>query len=381
MEKSTQQSAKFNSLDTLRGVAALLVFFYHFQSVNPQIAIPDWLALSGKAGHVGLDIFFVLSGFLIFRSLFMHGVNKEYFVRRLNRIAPIYYFSIAVVLLFIDSSYLFSIDGWTNIASHLFFLQIFSTSTYYGINPVLWSLSVEFIFYLFIPLFFLLCGQKNWRIYTCLFLMVAISYVYRYLIMDFYSQWDTTQRIIYTENFIGRLDQFAFGMLASLLTIKVGASKFFQEKAKYLIPSISLLLSIIGAAGIVVGMMLFDEYQSGFREIVSLQVFLHSFIALSAALLIFGLSNSFKIISYILGHKIFTIVGIISYSVYIWHLIIIEQVKKLANNQDLFGNDLIISLSLTLVFSAITYYFIERNFLAQNKYHEKVPYLTSVLRK
>jgi len=358
MQKS---SLKFDSLDTLRGVAALFIFVYHFHTTFTQTYIPKALALTGEAGHVGLDVFFVLSGFLIFRSLYLHGVNKRYFIRRLLRIAPIYYFSLLVVLLFIDQSYFFSLSGLYNIFSHLFFLQSFSSATYHGINPVLWSLSVELIFYLFLPIMFIICRKKNKWIILGILLMIATCYFYRFGIMAYYGQWDATQRMIYTENFIGRLDQFAFGMLASLITIKIGAAKF--------LPKLSLLLITIGCGGIIWGMMCFEKYQSGFRDILMLQVFLHSAIGLSAAFLIFGLSNTYKIISKVIGNKIFAFVGIISYSFYIWHPIIIEQIKKLSEQINLFGNEFLISFLVTLSFSTITYYFIERIFLAKKKYN------------
>lgn len=354
-------SQKFASLDAVRGLAALLVFLFHFWSGFPDAPFPQILDLFGTAGHVGLDIFFVLSGFLIFRSLFLNGVNKEYFVRRFLRIAPIYYFSLFAVLIFIDRSYFFSAGGWQNIVSHLFFLQSFSEQTYYGINPVLWSLSVEWIFYLFLPLFFLLCGQSSRKMLWGIFLMMGVCWVYRFWITGYYGDWDSTQRIIYTENFIGRLDQFAFGMLASWSILKN------DWKASW--PGLFALA--LGLGGLFWSMELFAQFKSGFRDVMVLQVFLHSLTGVSAALVLWGLSLSGQGLSRVVGNPVLRFLGLISYSFYIWHLLVIEAVKKLTPHLDLHGQELLLTLFLTLGLSTFSYFLIERPFLRRKIYRQQ----------
>lgn len=364
-----QSPNKFEALDTLRGLAAFLVFVFHFHGAfQGKFAIPGVLQLAGESGHVGLDIFFVLSGFLIFRSLYLHGVNKQYFVRRFLRIAPIYYFSLIFVLLFIDHSYFFSLQGLWNIVSHSLFFQSFSSATYYGINPVLWSLSIELLFYIFLPIFFLITRHKIKRMIWGIVFMIEICLIYRLGITAFYSHWDATQRIIYTENLIGRFDQFAFGMLASLATLKIGMAKSLSKKASNFLKTLALALIVIGSGGVVFGMTIFEKYQSNFRDVLFLQVFLHSFVGLATAFLIFGLSNSFSIISKIIGNKVFAFLGVISYSFYIWHVIIIDQSVKLSGKIGLFSYEFLLVFLAILVFSSITYFFIERRYLAKKKY-------------
>lgn len=366
-------ASKFDALDTLRGLAAFSVFVYHFHSLSPNGAgVPSVLKLMGEAGHIGLDLFFVLSGFLIFRSVYLHGVNKQYFIRRFLRIAPIYYFSLIFVLIFIDQSYFFSLQGVWNIVSHLFFFQSFSSATYYGINPVLWSLSVELIFYLFLPLFFLVTKHKDTRIALGLILMILLCWTYRFEITNYYDQWDSTQRIIYTENFIGRLDQFALGMLASFATLKIGMAKSIRKRSSTAIKIIALLLIVLGTSGLILTMDIFAEYQAGFRDVLSLQVFLHSFVGLCAAFLIFGFSNSFNFISKIIGNKVFAFLGTISYSFYIWHYILTEHVLSFSQENKLVNHQFLITFLATLLLSTVTYLVIEKSFLAKKKYAPKV---------
>src|SRR5688572_9369775 len=80
----------YPALTSLRFLAALLVFLFHFPPVGPA-----WDVLGGE-GHVGVNIFFVLSGFLIalrYAEGFARGEIHvgEYFVRRAARILPLYY--------------------------------------------------------------------------------------------------------------------------------------------------------------------------------------------------------------------------------------------------------------------------------------------------
>lgn len=356
-------SNKLLGFDAVRGIAAMLVFLFHFWAIF-GIQKVTWqnfdFSSFFSAGHVGLDIFFVLSGFLIFRSLYEHGVNLKYFQRRVARLAPLYYLSLAICLIFLVPELFLSREGLWNIFSHLLFLQSFSEQTYYGINPVLWSLSVEMLFYLFLPVFFLITRKKTWAIIAGILTMIVITYIYRYQITQFYPNWTSVQKIIYTENFIGRLDQFAFGMLSSLLVIKL------ENSSKTWLKILSIILGCVAIAGIFYGIQIFHTLQGAFRDYLTLQIFLHSFLGFSTGLFLLSLSQTFTLLQRIMGNIILEFLGKISYSFYVWHLIIIEEVKKI-DLQSLYGNFLL-SLSLTLGLSILTYYLIERSFLLRKKY-------------
>jgi len=364
-EASVKSGVKLAGFNALRGLAAILVFVFHFWG----LARMGDVSLGGvdltnffDSGHVGLDMFFALSGFLIFRSIYRNGVNRQYFLRRLLRIAPIYYFSIIVVLIFLTPEGLTTVAGMWDVLSHALFVQSFSIDTYYGINPVLWSLSVEMLFYLFLPLFFLLSGRKGWRILLGICVMLGISYFYRNYMNNFHEVWNSTQRMIYTENFVGRLDQFAWGMLASFLVLKgEGLSVAWRKILNF----VSLPLIVIGFVGIYLGMDAFHVYKSSFRDIYFLQMFLHSLIALSASMVMFGFAYASKWFQFLVGNRVVGYAGMISYSFYIWHFVISEQVVKL--EVSLLWK-FVISFVLISLFSSVTYYLIERPFLKLKKY-------------
>jgi len=347
--------------DAVRGIAALLVFLFHFLTLNKLSALTAGgvdLTQVAQAGHIGLDIFFVLSGFLIFRSIYFNGVNWRYFQRRFVRIAPIYYFSLAFCVVFFGPKLGLDAVGLRNILSHVFFLQSFDPGTYYGINPVLWSLSIEMIFYAFLPLFFF-CTRRNarWIVVGCL-AMLAVTYWYRGWIMQFYGEWTIDQRVIGTENFIGRLDQFAFGILASFATISV------QQPGKAL-RWLSLPMMLVGIGGIAAGIQVFAVLQQYFRDILVCQLFLHSLIALSTAVFLFALAHTFPLLQRIIGNPLLEWLGRISYSFYIWHFLIIWRVAMLPLPV---ASRFFTALAYTVILSAASYFFVERPFLQRKKY-------------
>src|SRR5689334_18781579 len=91
-------SQKLHGLDHLRALAITLVFIFHYG----MFAHPDWAVTFGKFGWAGVDLFFVLSGYLIASQLFLKVANegrisfKEFFIKRFFRIIPAYLLVVAV---------------------------------------------------------------------------------------------------------------------------------------------------------------------------------------------------------------------------------------------------------------------------------------------
>jgi peptidoglycan/LPS O-acetylase OafA/YrhL len=153
-------------LDVLRGIAILSVFFFHglkwslpaTKFVGPHVA---QLEAAVSFGWLGVNLFFVLSGFLITGILIDTRTRENYwrsfYVRRALRILPLYLLVLVVLRLSFGVS-------WTMLALYLFYMANFTAALHVsgvGYGP-LWSLAVEEQFYLVWP--FVVRRLRNWSI-------------------------------------------------------------------------------------------------------------------------------------------------------------------------------------------------------------------------
>jgi peptidoglycan/LPS O-acetylase OafA/YrhL len=164
------------ALDGLRGVAVLWVIFFHAYVLRRSLGDP-WMGLAASsphlepvigAGYLGVDLFFLISGFLLALPWFVHGMRgepapsaREFYRRRVRRIVPAYY--VQLVLLFaLVVPLLRGWDYWRsdlyvdlyNLVAHATFLHNTTplSSGSMQVNGALWTLAVEAQFYLIIPL-------------------------------------------------------------------------------------------------------------------------------------------------------------------------------------------------------------------------------------
>jgi len=160
------------SLDTLRGMSALAVCWYHF-SGNSMIGDGP-IRASGTYGWLGVEVFFVISGFVIplalLRQRYSLSNYRTFLLKRVARLYPPYLASVALgfALLVIYSIYKgqprVNLD-LTDLLLHLGLLNDLFGRPW--LNSIYWSLAIEFQFYLMIGLFFpLLFSSEPWRRYV-----------------------------------------------------------------------------------------------------------------------------------------------------------------------------------------------------------------------
>ena len=185
---SIEDGGHIPALDGLRGVAILLVLVLHFAPYAPGLHPPTvlldrlYLRVSG-IGWTGVDLFFVLSGYLITGILYDTKGSKHYFrqfyARRFLRIFPLYYVALALFLIILPWPHSFdsvirelrgdAVWYWT----YLYNMRVAAT----GFLPSsalghFWSLAVEEQFYLIWPIAVLWLGRKH-LIVTCAVAVVA----------------------------------------------------------------------------------------------------------------------------------------------------------------------------------------------------------------
>lgn len=141
-------------LDWIRGVAALAVLASHILLFYPVDGAPDWIQ---HAGRVGVEVFFVLSGFLISLSWATKPVLSDYLVRRAKRILPLMWVVMAVIFFVLTPIFLkwslLDPRHWTVVLLHFLGLQSAIPVDIPGlfIGLPLWTLTIEICFYLVLP--------------------------------------------------------------------------------------------------------------------------------------------------------------------------------------------------------------------------------------
>ena len=156
---------KLSNVDALRGLGVAMVLLYH--TTYPYFS----------NFYLGVDLFFVLSGFLIFRTIIFSKTNNSfnlylYYKRRFLRVAPALVFVISACMIF---GYVFlapwelkdlSQQAFSSIifnSNHFFYLKEGYFNTVSAVKPLIhtWSLSVEFQFYLLAPILVIIIGSKS----------------------------------------------------------------------------------------------------------------------------------------------------------------------------------------------------------------------------
>jgi peptidoglycan/LPS O-acetylase OafA/YrhL len=139
------------SIDALRAAAAIGVVLIHVAQVFLLQGVVLRWALIGDAG---VSMFFVISGYLIMTSTLNapRFDRRRFLLQRGARLVPLYYASIAVALLVVDPTPLFTAGGRADVATHLVFLQGLAPGMRFSINGVWWTLTIEVMFYLLIAL-------------------------------------------------------------------------------------------------------------------------------------------------------------------------------------------------------------------------------------
>jgi len=176
-----------NNFDILRLILAFLVYFAHWNILTSQQSSNPVFHLSGYA----VDMFFIVSGFLVFWSFDNDQNIKHFYIKRFFRIFPLYAILIVLQTFFFI---VFSDGGFGQIVKYfvcnivfLNFLSpsvstIFSSLQVDAINGSLWTLKNEVVFYVLMPLLFRL--YKKWRLYFLamlylfsLFYMLVVDYL------------------------------------------------------------------------------------------------------------------------------------------------------------------------------------------------------------
>lgn len=333
-------------LQGLRAIAVLAVMVFHMNE--------EWL----PGGYLGVDVFFVLSGYLMALVLSRHqkiGWNgiKAFYARRLARIVPAAFVVAAVtapIVLFIllpfdmrdySASLVGLITGTLNImvANNIGYFSPLA-----DVQPLLhyWSLMVELHFYLLIPLVYWLSVRFKWPLLLLVTLLFAISLGY------------ANHRVYQAPNdAYYLLASRAWEFLAGVVLFLVG-NHLKAEKWKTAMPWIGLVV-------VLWGFIFFDSNYS--------HPSLYTVPFILGVLLLMWMPSQ-HLLANVLSSRPLVYLGDISYSVYLWHNILIVLVmQKIGELQPLHAGAIFI---VTLLLAHLTRIYIELPFLSKKKETKRI---------
>lgn len=340
-------------IDGLRAVAVTSVLFYHGNSA--------WL----PGGFIGVDVFFVISGFLI-SSIILGGIDRgrfsfaDFYARRIKRIFP----SLLVVLLAV------SLVGWLSLftdeyerlgkhvaagAAFLSNIILWKEAGYFDpaseLKPLLhlWSLGIEEQFYLIWPLLFFLLAKARRSPLAAIGVITLGSFA-----LNLYWVKDHEVRAFYLpvtrfwELSLGSLLAYAqvLGVKRSSASIR-GASNVLAGGAS---PSTQNRMAFCGLALLVVALVVLtkeDQYPGWLAALPTVGTFL-----------LIAAGNRCWINSRLLGNPLMVWIGLISYPLYLWHWPLLSFLRILSPTP-LSAATTLITLAVAVALAWLTYRYVE----------------------
>jgi peptidoglycan/LPS O-acetylase OafA/YrhL len=346
-------------IDGLRAIAVVSVILYH-----SEISLFSYQIFKG--GYLGVDIFFVISGYLI-TSIILKELKftgsfsfKNFYERRIRRIIPLLLLVILASTPF-AITYLLPAD-LIDYSKSILYSLVFSSNFYFhysgqeygaqdaAFKPLLhtWSLSIEEQYYILFPIIFFIIFQnlRKYIIHILIFLFLASL-----ILSDFGSKYYASLNFYVLPT---RAWELLSGSILAYFEIKYGK----RNKNKIL----NLLLPSFGLILIIFFIMIFDN-----------KIYHPSFYTLPLVIgtcLIIWFSNKIDIVTKLLSSKLFVSIGLISYSLYLWHYPIFAFYRYSFADGSIIKK-LFIFIGLIII-SMVSYIFIEKKFRNRNFEFKKI---------
>jgi peptidoglycan/LPS O-acetylase OafA/YrhL len=352
----------FPSVDILRGFAALSVLVYHVIETwgwneFPREGLLSWF----RIGWLGVDLFFVISGFVIgltaFADIDRHGAasfRARFWRRRLARIVPLYYLTSAFfVLLIVERPW--PDDFGLNVISHALFVHNLFPSFQGALNPPSWSLGVELQFYLFVMLVApWLRGRSG---VTWLVVMMVLAWIWRFAAF----QWLTplppareTDLWFATVQLPGALDEFAAGLLLAVFLRGDRGRRALTLLAGR--PAMIPLTAVAAGLAFWLAVLIHRAGPPFWQSVVTVTT-IRTPLAVAAALLLL-IACSLGSERWLRWSAPFRYLGTISYGIYLWHWIVLLLLHKADITQPVPG--LVLTLAITVVLATLSWHVLEK---------------------
>ena len=392
-------SIRLSGIEGLRGLAAGVVVFHHVASYLSGKDAGVLFEVSKLCAH-GLTLFFALSGFLLFKPFVEAIIGgaaapslKRYAMNRAVRIYPAYIVILVTVSVFIGAAFTggapelnmpdpvgFIHDPVMLIVNALIIQTYVPGFILTGIGPA-WSLTAEVLFYFLLPVIcwcmrrLVAAGVSKWvAILTPIGVLIATGITITIWaaglksgldpLAKYEASWGQTWSAVLERSFFGQADLFAYGMLAAVALVVLrtgGISMIVQPK---------VLITGCAVSGLVV------------LSLLAVPTLFGNAIGVAAGLLILGVTVPFmrqsrnrNSLASILEIAPLRYLGLISYSVYLWHVPVIWWLRERGftagpDPEGLLLNTVLIAFT-TLALAVVTFHVLENPAMKMNRKWQK----------
>ena len=287
-------------IDGLRGIAVLLVLIFHFDFFN-----------IGKAGFIGVDIFFVISGYLISKIIWS-GLDagafsfRQFYIRRIRRLAPPLFATLVLTVIFgvvvlLPQELISVAKEGVAALTYLSNIYYWQTLNYFGLQAGdsfflhAWSLAVEEQFYLFFPiLLFVLYRIFPKRRASPIWILAIASFILNLIMVGIKPE--ATFYLLPT-----RAWELLLGSVLAAVEFRLPKSSAFK------------IIAGIGALGLLAFALMTHNPTTPFPGVFALLP------VLSASMLLYAGSEKDGVVGRALAFAPLRFVGVISYSLYLVH--------------------------------------------------------------
>jgi peptidoglycan/LPS O-acetylase OafA/YrhL len=346
-------------LDGFRGYAILLVILSHFHLAQMDVA------------YAGVTLFFYVSGLLITKLMVIEHDRhstihlKDFYLRRVFRLYPALLFmlviSIAVLILhnyrIIWSDILAGLFYFTNYYL-VYFDPHLTDGNYLLVSKILWSLSVEEHFYLFFPLLFIaFYSSKHKRLLYLITALLVVFLIIRIIVSLSAPDGATAFQVTYYTTHC-RADSILYGCLSALLLYKYEWKWYIKLLTSHIAVGLSVLALVFSLA---------------YNDMFFQNTIKYSVQGIALAILIpsFSLLYTKGLVRRIVDNPVMVYIGKLSYSLYLFHWVALKIGNLYFSSKD--PKWYAVVVTLTIVLSLVSYYFIEKPFVAlRRKYGSNV---------
>ena len=357
---------RFPLFDGLRAIAALSVVVNHVGE-RPNGVTVGWVGDFASQMNAGVTIFFLISGFLLYRPFVAARHTgrrspriRDFARRRILRIVPAYWLALTVATLWLGLSGPFGHRWWLFYG----FGQTYDSRTAFSGLSVAWSLSTEMTFYVLLPLYASVVAalvRRRRRALICETGLLA-GLAFFALLFDHFEPHHASWKYTYT--IAGTLDWFALGMFLAVTSVAVTARPTPPVFIR-VVHRLPGLMWSVAAGSFVLSVLLYRYHPIAIGT--HLLFGATAFFLLLPAVFVRPNERRQGVPARVLRTRLIAWLGLISYGIYLWHTPLILRIAPslTANSTSVSSFVLLLGVAVTasIAVGAASYYLVEQWFL------------------